>query len=151
MKTKKQGTNKAFSLKELCRKALTVLLTVAMVTMNTPFAYAAEAGATGAEPTQATKPSTSTETNASTQETGAQANSAEPSATSEQSTSNTVEAAPQSAPEQTPVEETAPTQTTQPTQPTQPTQTPESKTEQSAPATEQVVHFETPVPKEFKV
>ena len=41
MKTKKQNMKKAFSLKETFRKALVVLLTVAMVSSNTPLAYAA--------------------------------------------------------------------------------------------------------------
>ncbi|MDO4806911.1 MAG: prealbumin-like fold domain-containing protein, partial [Coriobacteriales bacterium] len=43
MKTKKHEAKRAFSLREFARKALTVLLTISMVTMNTPFAYAAEA------------------------------------------------------------------------------------------------------------
>ena len=41
MKTKTDKKN-AISLKELARRALVVLLTVSMVTMNSPLAYAAE-------------------------------------------------------------------------------------------------------------
>lgn len=79
MKTKKQITNKAFSLTELCRKALTVLLTIAMVSMNSPFAYAAEADAMGVETRQAAKPATSSNATSQNQESNAQATSAEES------------------------------------------------------------------------
>lgn len=47
MKNKKQNMKQAFSLKETFRRALVVLLTVAMVSSNTPLAYAAEASAQG--------------------------------------------------------------------------------------------------------
>ncbi|MBO7674590.1 MAG: hypothetical protein J6S63_06235 [Atopobiaceae bacterium] len=50
MKTNRQNMNNTFSLKELGRKALTVLLTISMVSMNTPFAYAVEDGVIFGEP-----------------------------------------------------------------------------------------------------
>lgn len=44
MKTNKHGNNIPLTLRELARRALVVLLTLSMVSMNTPFAYAAETG-----------------------------------------------------------------------------------------------------------
>ncbi|MBR3226693.1 MAG: hypothetical protein IKF78_15365 [Atopobiaceae bacterium] len=46
---KRQNMNKPFSLRELCRRALVVLVTIAMVSTSTPFAYAAESSSSATQ------------------------------------------------------------------------------------------------------
>lgn len=71
--------NKPFSLWEICRRVLTVLLTICMVSMNSPIAYAAEAEGAATKPQAAEVKDNEQDKNTATATEGAEATNAEAS------------------------------------------------------------------------